>query len=121
MLNMVTYRWAEDEIPDVERILRALSVTGKLLGFRYAVYMIEQAVQNPECISLITKCLYPDTAKHFHTSPASVERAVRTMIKVIWQRTDHALLEQIAGTSLSKTPSNSEFIDMVAGFLRRFQ
>ena len=42
---------------DAERLLRLLGVSGKLTGFRYAVYMVEQVRDQPENMFLITKRL----------------------------------------------------------------
>ena len=56
---------------DAERLLRLLGVSGKLTGFRYAVYMVEQVRDQPENMILITKRLYAQTAAHFQTSPAA--------------------------------------------------
>lgn len=50
---------------DAERLLRLLGVSGKLTGFRYAVYMVEQVRDQPENMFLITKRLYAQTAEHF--------------------------------------------------------
>lgn len=47
---------------DAERLLRLLGVSGKLTGFRYAVYMVEQVRDQPENMILITKRLYAQTA-----------------------------------------------------------
>ena len=44
--------------PNAERLLRRLGVTGKLSGFRYAVYMVEQVRDQPDNVLLITKRLY---------------------------------------------------------------
>lgn len=104
-----------------ERLLRSLGVTGKLIGFRYTVYMVEQVLEDPDRIQLITKRLYPETGQHFGVSAMSVERAVRILIRTCWERSDHSMLEHIAGTSLERFPSNSEFIDMLAGYLRQFR
>ena len=104
---------------DAEQLLRGLSVTRKLIGFRYAVYMIEQVADNPDNIYLITKRLYPDTARHFNATVTSVERALRNVVHSVWERTDHGLLEYIAGTALRNPPTNSEFIDMLASYLRK--
>lgn len=110
------------EMPlDAERLLRGLGVTGRLVGFRYTVYMAEQVLEEPDKILLITKRLYPDTGRHFGVSPGSVERAVRNLIHFCWEWTDHAFLEHIAGVTLERAPTNSAFIDMVAGYLRRFR
>ena len=103
---------------DAERLLRALSVTGKLVGFQYAIYMIELITDDPARVRLITKRLYPETAEQFGTTGSAVERAIRNLIYAVWDRTDHTLLEHIAGTPLKRPPSNSEFLDMLAGYLR---
>lgn len=35
---------------DTERLLRLLGLSGKLSGFYYTVYMLEQVREKPECI-----------------------------------------------------------------------
>ena len=47
---------------DSDRLLRLLGVSGKLSGFYYAVYMLEQVQQKPDHVLLITKRLYKQTA-----------------------------------------------------------
>ena len=67
----------------------------------------------------VTKDIYPETARRFGTTGPGVERAVRTLIHAVWRGEDHHMLEQIAGTHLTQPPTNAEFIDMLAGFLRQ--
>ena len=74
---------------DAERLLRLLGVSGKLSGFYYAVYMLEQVREKPECILLITKRLYRQTAQFFHTSSGCVERNLRTLVQACWRQPDH--------------------------------
>ena len=57
---------------DAERLLRLLGVSGKLSGFHFAVYMLEQVQEKPEYILLITKRLYSQTAQYFHTKLPNV-------------------------------------------------
>lgn len=57
---------------DAERLLRLLSVSGKLSGFHFAVYMLEQVQEKPEYVLLITKRLYSQTAQYFHTKLPNV-------------------------------------------------
>ena len=104
---------------DAERLLRSLGVTGKLVGFSYTIYMVGRVLADAQSLQLITKCLYPETARHFGTTGPGVERAVRTLIHAVWRGEDHHMLEQIAGTHLTQPPTNAEFIDMLAGFLRQ--
>lgn len=103
---------------DAERLLRLLGVTGKLSGFRYAVYMIEQVRDQPDNVLLITKRLYKQTADHFDTSPSCVERNLRILIQNCWSHLDHDFLNVIAGTQLMYPPTNSQFIDIMAAYLR---
>lgn len=104
---------------DAERLLRRLGSTGNLRGFPYTVYMVERIREDPEAIHLITKQLYPETARRFGVSHCAVERNVRTIVQRCWAWHDHTLLEHIAGGPLRYCPTNVEFLDMVADFLRR--
>lgn len=76
--------------------------------------MIEQVVNSGESIQLITKRLYPETAKHFGVKPHSVEHALRTLIGTCWAHGDRDALSEIAGRALTHAPSSAEFIDMIA-------
>lgn len=78
---------------DAERLLRLLGVSGKLSGFYFAVYMIEQVRQKPDHILLVTKRLYKQTARHFGTTSSCVERNLRTLVQACWRQPDHSLLE----------------------------
>ena len=55
---------------DAERLLRLLGATGKLSGFHYAAYMIEQVREQPDNVLFITKRLYKQVAEHFNTTPS---------------------------------------------------
>lgn len=103
---------------DAERLLRLLGLSGKLTGFRYAIYMVEQVRDQPENMFLITKRLYAQTAEHFRTTPSCVERNLRTLIQSCWNYPDHSFLNLIAGTELRQPPTNSQFIDILAAYLR---
>ncbi len=103
---------------DAERLLRLLGVSGKLSGFYFAVYMLEQVQENPEYVLLITKRLYKQTAQHFRTTSSCVERNLRTLVQACWRQPDHSLLDRIAGCPLSQPPTNTQFLDMLASYLR---
>jgi len=104
---------------DTEQLLRSLGATGRLKGFFYAVSMIEQVIKDPLATTLITKRLYLGTAKHFGISAGAVERNLRTVIRTCWNRPDRDLLEKVAGAHLYRQPTNGEFLDMTAAYLRR--
>lgn len=104
---------------DAELLLRRLGISGRLRGFRYATYMIERVAGDPEAVALITKRLYPETAARFHTSKGNVERNMRTLVQFCWHRGDRKLMDEMAGMHLSLRPTNSEFLDVAASYLRR--
>lgn len=106
---------------DAEQLLRRLGVTGNLKGFYSAVYMIERIRYEPTAGMRITRNLYPETARHFQTTPGAVERNMRFLIRVCWNRPDHDFLEEMAGTRLYEYPKTREFLDMAAAYLRRQQ
>ena len=83
---------------DADRLLRLLGASGKLSGFYYAVYMLEQVKQKPDHVLLITKRLYKQTAQHFGTTSNCVERNLRTLVQACWRQPDHGLLDRIAGS-----------------------
>lgn len=104
---------------NAEELLRNLGVAGNLKGFRYAVHMIELVEKDPSLVTSLTKSLYPDTAKYFRVTAASVERNMRTIVKVCWNRGDRDLLAKVAGVRLTYPPTNGMFLDMTANYLRR--
>ena len=107
-----------DCIFTTERVLRCLGLNGKLTGFSYMVFMVDQLVEDRATVRLITKALYPETAKYFGVTSGSVERAIRTLIHAFWNNESHEFLCYIAGKQLDTCPTNSEFLDIVTGYLR---
>ena len=78
-------------------------------------------VENMDVINSVTKVLYPEVAKRFHTTPSRVERAIRHAIEVAWDRGDLETLQRFFGYTVSNAkgkPTNSEFIAMIADRLQ---
>ena len=74
-----------------------------------------------EVTSSVTKVLYPEVAKRYHTTPSRVERAIRHAIEVAWDRGDLETLQKYFGYTVSNVkgkPTNSEFIAMIADRLQ---
>ena len=101
-----------------ERLLRTLGASGTLVGFRYAVYMVNRIIEDEDMLLLITKCLYPETARYFGVKACSVERSLRTLISACGKRTNTSIFETIAGRPVNCMPTNSEFLDMVSSYLK---
>ena len=105
----------------VERTLRQLRISGKLKGYRILAYALVETVKDPQRTALITKDFYPQAARYFGSTKGGVERAVRTAIQAGWDLGCGETLDQMMGYHLTKRPSNTEFIDAVAFYIRTEQ
>jgi len=105
----------------VDRTLLRLRVNPALSGFRYLSYILVEVIQGRATTELITKDLYPKTAKHFDTRSARVERSIRTAVANSWRNGGRNELDQMAGYHLVKRPTNSEFINLAAIYIRYTQ
>ena len=103
---------------DVHHLLYRFCVTRNYRGTDYVAYAIWLAAQDVTRMQLITKCIYPDVAKHFGIQPHSVERDIRTLIHHIWEH-DPESFYLVTGLRLRKMPTNARFIAMLADFLIR--
>ena len=83
----------------------------------YAIYLV---IQQPERRLLITKLLYPDIARHYHTTCCNVERGIRTVVEVAWELRPNKLA-CIAKRDLDHRPSNSQFITILANHIQTLQ
>ncbi|WP_343208119.1 sporulation initiation factor Spo0A C-terminal domain-containing protein [Anaerolentibacter hominis] len=100
-------------------LIRKLGIPATYRGYHFLAYSISLALEDENRLLFITKCLYPDVAKHFKTTVPCVERNLRTVIEVCWFRGNRTFLEQIAGYPLKTKPSTGEFIDILASYLQK--
>lgn len=103
----------------VGEILRSLMIPGTLHGHQYLVSAITLTTLDPSRILYITKDLYPDLAKQFGSTTSKVERSMRHSIKRCWSHGGREALDQVARIHLTQRPTNSEFIDLVANYIRK--
>ena len=106
---------------DVTAIIHEVGVPAHIKGYQYVREAIIIAVQNMDVINAVTKVLYPEVAKRFHTTPSRVERAIRHAIEVAWDRGDLETLQSYFGYTVNSAkgkPTNSEFIALIADHLR---
>ena len=66
----------------ISRMLITLGITSRLKGYAYLITGLQMAIKCPECVTNITKELYPDIAKEHKTQPEKVERGIRHAILV---------------------------------------
>ena len=105
----------------VTSIIHEVGVPAHIKGYQYVREAIMITVENMDVINSVTKVLYPEVAKRYHTTPSRVERAIRHAIEVAWDRGDLETLQKYFGYTVSNAkgkPTNSEFIAMIADRLQ---
>ena len=114
----------EKELKDkkycVTRVMLDLGMPAHLRGYHYLREGICMSMENMELVGSITKLLYPEIAKRYRTTDVKVERAIRSVIEIGWERGNEGVFEDIFGYSRMhgrQRPTNSEFILGVADWL----
>lgn len=112
--------WLDEKLSEtVRKLLGTLGISPALDGRNYLCEAIIQTVRDPGRVAYITKELYPDIAKQYSTTVSNVERCMRTAVKNCWEHEGHEVLDKVAGYHLTRRPTNSEFIVLIAEFIRQ--
>ena len=85
----------------VTSIIHEVGVPAHIKGYQYVREAIMITVENMDVINSVTKILYPEVAKRYHTTPSRVERAIRHAIEVAWDRGDLETLQRFFGYTVS--------------------
>ncbi len=117
-----TQRQTIDPETMLRDILLELGAPDHLVGHPYAVEGILMCLENRMYINNITFGLYPQIAAKYGTTASRVERAVRHLIEVTWNRGDMEVLTQYFGNTISGErgkPTNGEFIARITNVLQQ--
>lgn len=99
-------------------LLRRLYITGNYRGAHHLRVAVELVHQDEDYLLHMGK-LYSAIAFRAGCSSTSVERSIRTVILRAWT-CNYPLLCEIAGHKLPAPPTNSEFIEMLVYFVKRY-
>ena len=102
----------------IKRVLRQLGIGANYKGFRITVLAVAMIVENEDRLTSVTKEIYLDVAKLTGFSPTAVERNIRTVVARAWSCNQQAF-NQMAGYALTTIPTVSEFLDIIANYVRR--
>ena len=100
-------------ITDIYDLLYRLGVTANYIGFFHMAYAVLLCVKQPDRLLLVTKWLYPEVAKQYHTNWKAVERNIRTVGNIVW-RENRPLLEQLARRGLVQKPCTSQLLAILS-------
>ena len=104
---------------EIERLIRSLGIGATYRGYHYLQYGIKLCLESEDYLLSVSKSLYPQIANHYCTSSYSVERDIRTVINVCWERGNRELLRKIAMHPLENRPASSEFLDILTAHLKQ--
>lgn len=104
---------------EIEYLIRSLGIGATYRGYRYLSYAVKLCLKDEDYLLSVSKLLYPEIANKFCTTCSSVERDLRTVVKVCWERGNRKYLQDIALHPLSFKPTSSEFLDILVGHLLR--
>ena len=102
-------------------VLHQLGIGKSYSGYDYILYAIELIEQNESVLTGITKILYIDIAREFHTSDRCVERNIRKVIEVIWKKseTNQTVILEIFGSKYKVyKPTNKEFLELLYEYIK---
>ncbi|MEF2838450.1 MAG: sporulation initiation factor Spo0A C-terminal domain-containing protein [Oscillospiraceae bacterium] len=105
----------------IHEFLTEIGAPPHVLGYRYVVYGIMEAIQYPEILDDITRGFYPRVAAAFNTTATRVERSIRHLIETTWVNGDIQTLHNYFGSTISNDrakPVNSHFIARSAIIIR---
>lgn len=103
----------------IQRLVRTLGIGATYRGYRYLNFGIKLCMQDENYLLSVSKLLYPQIAKKYQATSSSVERDIRTVINVCWERGNRQLLEDISLRPLNTRPTSSVFLDILVHYLRQ--
>lgn len=106
---------------EITKLLHELGVPAHIQGHEYLREAIVMIYNEPSLMYQITKFLYPEIAKKYHTSSIRVERAIRHAIEISWGIGNIEVMNDLFSYSLSHLkdkPCNSQYICTIADKLR---
>lgn len=103
---------------EIYSLLYDLGVKADTVSFFHTAYAIRLAAEQPEKLLLITKWLYPEVARHYHSNWMAVERNIRRTVHTVWEKHPNQLM-RLAGHKIPSKPTPAQFLAILCLCLRR--
>ncbi len=98
----------------IETELLKYGATPDYVGYRYLVTAILKCIDDEMLLYAITTRLYKEIAEQYDTTPANVERGIRTVIASLWLESDPEKLVQLIGRRYEVPLGNGKFIGVLS-------
>jgi len=106
---------------EITKLFVDIGIPANLKGYNYLKTAITECIYNHHQIDFMTKELYPLIGMKYDCSGMSVERSMRTAIRIAVERGNEKTLHSLFGHTISiykDNPTNSEFISIISEKLR---
>lgn len=119
--NMQPEDWHHNLESEISILLSRMGISAGIKGYRFIRQAVLMAVEDEEMLAGITKGLYPDIAKAYHSSASKVERAIRHAIESAWKANGAQVYFEIVGCFRADKPTNGQFIAALTEYFRMRQ
>ena len=113
---MVPLSGSDVSAQDIERLIRTLGASPVYEGFTPAVTALQYVLADQQLLTSLTTRLYPKVAESCEIALPCVERNIRTMIAVIWEK-NQFLFQIVVGYRMTARPSVGDFLASLSTFL----
>lgn len=103
---------------EISALISRMGIPASIKGYHFIRQAVALAVKDSEVMIGITKGLYPDIAKMYHTTASKVERAIRHAIENAWKKNGKNVYFELSGYSMEEKPTNGQFIAILAEHFR---
>ena len=107
-----------DNTAIIEATLRELGIGNNYIAQQRVVTAIALALEDEDRLFSVTRKIYALAGERCGCSWAAVERNIRTTVQRVWRINPQGLIK-MAGYPLTEPPTASDFIEIVAHYLRR--
>ena len=101
----------------VTDIIHEIGIPAHIKGYQYLRKAIMISVRDHHTLGLTLNAVYAEVANTYGTTSSGVERAVRHIIEVAWDRGDPDIFESFFGNTVNPSkgkPTNAEFITLIS-------
>lgn len=122
-LSYITYINFTDKVlimKEIYRLIRRLGIHSNLSGYHFLARAVELVADDNSLLMGMSGRLYSKIADDFHTSSNSIDRNLRTVVHMIWDRSYIHNLEELAGYTIDYKPSSGEVIDVLAAYYNHY-
>lgn len=113
---MAFFSGSDITLEDVQHLLRSLGASPGYAGYVPATQALLFILEDETLLTSLTTRLYPKVAESCGISLPTVERNIRTLISVIWEKNPF-LFQIIAGYGMTARPSVGDFLAILSTYL----